>query len=261
MLRLEWLTGLFARRAERRRRAERQTTGWAGESLEGRVLLSAAFATVPADVGPHAPEADHAGPAKELKLRIVGTEVRYDEVTGLPSYMAGKVYYCDGAKDGQFAGTYEEHLSPILHPEYGFVGTVGVSTFKFQNESGKTTFGEVTTTNYSYITGVENGAVQVSSGGQITGGTRRLDDVVGGLFSSSSVVLGPTFSLECNLTLHFRKEPQAAELFHASSDTAGSQKTHQSSPAGGPHSAWTPLDHVIDGVSDDLLLPPGRKKA
>jgi hypothetical protein len=188
------------------------------------------------------------GDVHELQLRIVGTTIRFDEATGLPSYMAGDIYYSGGGRDGQLAGTYEEHLTPIIHPEYGFIGTVGVSTFRFHNARGVTTFGEVTTVNHSFITGFdETGAICVASTGQITGGTRRLGDVSGGISCSSTVILGPSFSLDVQLTLQFQKQAPTG-LFDAD-PPAGAKGHAAGGNAAGQHRPAPPLNAAPQAAS------------
>ncbi|HUG89791.1 MAG TPA: hypothetical protein VML55_03095 [Planctomycetaceae bacterium] len=236
MLSLRRLTPAFHRPRRRAAPASRLLAGC--EVLEPRRLLSAAPAADVVHVAAGDAHDDAHGEVHELQLRIVGTTIGFDEATGLPSFMAGEIYYSGGARDGQFAGTYEEHLTPILHPEYGFIGTVGVSTFRFHNARGVTTFGEVTTVNHSYITGFdETGAICVASTGQITGGSRRLADVSGGISCSSTVILGPSFSLDVHLTLQFQKQAPSGMFDAGPSGQAGQVAQN---PAGQEHPPLLP---------------------
>lgn len=209
MLRFHQFGRLFSplgSRRNARRRVTRNRPALVGESLERRLLLSAISGNIPAEVSVHVCAAD-AGPVQQLNLSIVGTTVQFDGATGLPAFLAGDLYHADG----RYAGTYEETLTPILHPDYGFIGTAGVSTFRFQNETGTTTFGEVTTRNLSYIVAMdyETGAIQVVSSGEIVEGTRRMSNVDGGISSSSTVVLGPAFALDVHLTMQFSTQTDA----------------------------------------------------
>ena len=101
----------------------------------------------------------------EFEFSIVGTSVQFDPL-GLPAHLEGNVFYAGGAQDGQLAGTYEEALTPILDPDFGFVGTTGVSLFTFF-ESGEAddVLGTLTTHNQSSILGVDaTGALHVVPG-------------------------------------------------------------------------------------------------
>lgn len=140
-----------------------------------------------------------------FELSIVGTSIEFDE-NGLPQHLEGLVYYRGGPKDDQLAGTYKEDLTPLIHPDFGFIGTTGESVFTFVNKNTKVqTFGKVVTSNRSFIVGVDpgTGELSVNSTGQIVEGTRKFKHVIGGIMSSSIVILGEDFQLNVTLTLSF----------------------------------------------------------
>lgn len=216
MLPFHWPGGLLSRRNAPRRRAERNRFRFAGETLEPRLLLSGRGVAphVPAEVGTHA-GTDNAAPFHEMQLAIVGTSISYDAM-GLPSEMTGEVFYAGGMFDGVYAGTYQEDLTPILHPDYGFVGTTGESVFRFEarpGRSGRVGFGEITTFNQSFIVGMDalTGAVHVASSGQIVASSGLFSGVEGGFTSSSTVMLGVQFALstQVNFSMEFSTADEA----------------------------------------------------
>ena len=133
------------------------------------------------------------GKTRDFSFAIVGTHIEYDAF-GLPAFLAGDVYYRGGKRDGKFAGTYEEDLTPIFFGET-FVGTSGVAVFKLKR------LNEFTTMNTSYIVGFGNGIFLVESSGQIVDGKGKFKHVTGGFSSTSSIILGPEFLLDVALTL------------------------------------------------------------
>lgn len=137
------------------------------------------------------------GKTKVYEYSVVGTHIEFDEF-GLPARLEGDVYYRGGGKDGKWAGTYTEELTPIFFNGM-FIGTSGVSVFSF-GKNGKST---LTTLNVSYIVGMVNGAFQVQSTGQVVteDGTGKFTKVDGEFMSSSTVILGPDFSMNVDLTL------------------------------------------------------------
>ena len=131
---------------------------------------------------------------KVYEYSVVGTHIEFDAY-GLPLRLEGDVLYRGGKKDGNFAGTYVEDLTPIFF-EGTFVGTSGVSVFTFQN-------GQITTLNTSYIVGMVDGGLLVETTGQVVknDGTGKFKKVDGDVMSSSTVILGPEFSMNVDLTL------------------------------------------------------------
>ncbi|MBW3539136.1 MAG: hypothetical protein KY476_02600 [Planctomycetes bacterium] len=254
MLRRLWFRSLFQFRhpgiRSRRRSPERRPLP-ACEALESRRLLSAASPEAAAEVCLEA-HTEHAGPTRDMTLTIVGTEIQYDPATGLPVYMAGEVYY----SNGRYAGTYEEVLTPIIHPEYGFVGTVGVSTIEFQTRGGHMTFGEVTTTNTSYITGMDpaTGVIQVASTGEITEGERLFARASGGLESSSQVVLGPNFSMQTQVTLEYSRLHPPHGCLHSQDGDSGhhdhSHRGHHVAHLKHSEPAWSIRDRAFANWND-----------
>ena len=124
-----------------------------------------------------APGLTRADDVEVLDLTIVGTSIEFDAL-GLPSRLEGLVY--DG--DGRLVGTYEEDLTPIIDPVFGFIGTLGVSTFTFPGDDG----GTIVTENQSLIVGGDPvTGLLVESQGVVVSGTGEFDNVVGGFVSSS----------------------------------------------------------------------------
>ena len=139
-------------------------------------------------------EAWAAGTTDVHKYSVIGTKIQYDE-SGLPAKLKGDVYYRGGDRDGQNAGTYKEKLTPILS-DNRLVGTSGVS--KFNLEEGK-----FISLNVSTIVGFANGAFLVESKGQLVNdkGDDHFEMVEGSFTSSSTIILGPDFSMNVDLTL------------------------------------------------------------
>ncbi len=145
--------------------------------------------------------ADSALATDKVKVQtytIVGTSIEFDEF-GLPARLKGDIFYRGGKKDGKFAGTYLEELTPIFF-EGNFVGTSGVSVFTFKKVA-------LTTFNISHIVGIADGAFIVKSTGQVveSDGTGKNTQIAGELMSSSTVILGPDFAMNVELTLSLSK--------------------------------------------------------
>ena len=198
------------------RRRARPGLGLETEALETRRLLSASGPQAPADVHVIGDGDSHdaggdpghrGGPLMlpgilqqlgEFELTIVGTAIEYDPATGLPQHIEGDVFYVGGFLDGRPAGTYQEDVTPILHPDYGFIGVTGVSTFEFHAWSGaRSPFGTLNTHYQAFIVGVDEatGAVLVQSTGTIVSGTGVFRHATGEFTSSSSVHLGFDFAM------------------------------------------------------------------
>ena len=141
-----------------------------------------------------ASEARAAGTTDVHKYSVVGTDIEYDE-SGLPAKLEGVVYYRGGDHDGEVAGTYEEELTPLFSGNT-FIGTSGVSEFELEE-------GEFVSLNVSTIVGFANGALLVESRGQLVKdeGEDHFEMVEGSFTSSSTVILGPDFSMNVDLTL------------------------------------------------------------
>ncbi len=145
--------------------------------------------------------ADSALATHKVKVQtytIVGTFIEFDEF-GLPARLEGDIFYRGGKKDGRFAGTYLEKLTPIFF-EGNFVGTSGVSVFTFKKVT-------LITVNISHIVGIADGAFIVESTGQVVenDGRGRNKKIAGELMSSSTVILGPNFAMNVELTLSLSK--------------------------------------------------------
>ena len=138
----------------------------------------------------------------EISLGIEGTAAECE--LGLPSRLEGTLFLRGGPLDGLPVGTYEEDLIPIIDPVFGLVGTEGVSTFTFALFG--ITIGTVVTENESLIVGIgPSGELLVESEGVVVQGTGYFSDVIGGLMSSSAVLIDlescTLFSLVTDLTL------------------------------------------------------------
>lgn len=152
----------------------------------------------------------------ELNLSIVGTAISFDANTGLPAHLEGQIYYVGGPQEGDLAGTYVENVVPIIHPDFGFIGTTGVSVFSFvrpDHPNGRVV-GDLTSINLSFIIGMNpSGGILVQSTGVFASGTGVFEDVTGGFTSSSTIYL-PTpafpqmqFALNVDLQLNFETLP------------------------------------------------------
>jgi hypothetical protein len=193
------------------------------------------------------------GLSMQFQLQIVGTGIEFDPASGLPSRLEGDMYFVGGRHDGDFAGTYQETVTPILHPEYGFVGTVGVVEFSFQHP--RAAHGKLTIHSQSLIMGLaDNGAMQVESEGTIIEGTKRLREMTGGFASSSTVLLGLEFSMDVQVDLSaVRALPFNEPLSH--------QPGHGTSPTAPPMGNSVP-DHVAGHLAGKASSSnPGRPPA
>ena len=214
-----WFRGSQHRGTKRR---ARPGLAWETEALEARLLLSASGPQAPADV--HVVDAGdsndtgrddgHRGGSLmlpgmlqqlgEFELTIVGTAIEYDPATGLPQHIEGDVFYVGGVLDGRQAGTYQEDVTPILHPDYGFIGVTGVSTFEFRAwPEARSAFGALNTHYQAFIVGVDEatGAVLVQSTGTIVSGTGVFRHATGEFTSSSSVHLGFDFAMNTAVSI------------------------------------------------------------
>ena len=210
------------------------------EALEARRLLSASGPQAPADVHVIGDGSDEAGhdhghrgslvlPGMlqqfgEFELTIVGTAIEYDPATGLPQHIEGDVFYVGGFLDGRQAGTYQEDVTPILHPDYGFIGVTGVSTFEFHAwPEARSPFGTLNTHYQAFIVGVDQatGAVLVQSTGTIVSGTGVFRHATGEFTSSSSVHLGYDFAMNTEVTVTLDTQAMLASARQEWHDSRG----------------------------------------
>ena len=214
------------------------------ESLETRLLLTAStFLTdspidveqqtavivsePPGTATPASPAHEHDSPAlcAQFQLRIEGTAVQYNIATGIPEHLEGNVFYVGGNFDGQYAGTYQEDIVPIFHPDYGLIGADGTGTYSFSNHRGVTTLGKLVVEYRSFIVGLSpTGALLVNSVGTAVDGTRLFRDLEGGFTTSSTVVLGPEFAMQVDINMQLcRTLPAAADSWQVLERLAGSE--------------------------------------
>ena len=201
------------------------------ESLETRLLLTAStflpdspidveqqtavIASEPGTAAPASPAHEHDSPAlcAQFQLRIEGTGVQYNIATGIPEHLEGDVFYVGGNFDGQYAGTYQEDIVPIFHPDYGLIGADGTGTYNFSNHRGTTTLGTLVVEYRSFIVGLSpTGALLVNSVGTAVDGTRLFRDMEGGFTTSSTVVLGPEFAMQVDINMQLCRSLPADNL-------------------------------------------------